>query len=318
MEYYKFLYMKKALLVSFVFIGFVCFAQSPQTQIDSLKKVIDNYREPDENYIKLRSSYVGKKMFLTPTDSTWLDYNLKTLEIAKKISYDEGQVLAYGNIGIVYHYLLSDPYKAIDYYLKGMDVINKYEKLDIYSTNILHNIGLIYYEQEEYKKALIYLNKALEKINISKKNPEVNTKIASKYYTSVLVNLGNIYEELNQPDSSIYYFRKGIDEAKKINNHFYRANALSNITLPLCKTGKLKEALVSIEESLDLVNTYKLEFIRVPVYLNAAKTYADNSDYKKAEDYALKTLNLDKSLNNLNIQSSVWENLAGIYQEKKE
>ena len=308
---------KIKLFVMLFFLSIICFSQSLK-EADSIEVLINNYGKPDKNYIRLRNTFVAKKLFSTPTDSTWLSYNFETLEVAKKLDYKEGEILAYGNIAIVYQYLLSDPYQAIDYNLKSMEIINYNNQLDVYAIPVLHNIGLLYYEQKEYKKALVYFRDALRRIELLNKRKDVNINIASKYHSSVLVNLGNSYNELNKLDSAIYFYKNGIVESEKINNYMAVANAKNGLGLALAKSGRISESKQYIEESINMVDKYKLEFIRMPVYINAAEVALTSHEYEKAEGFASKILALNKSLKNLSIETSIRETLAKVYFRKKD
>ncbi|NOY48645.1 MAG: tetratricopeptide repeat protein, partial [Chlorobi bacterium] len=241
-------------LLCFYFLSFSSLCLSQQKIVDSLEQVISQYEKPDTTYINLRNEYISKKSFLTPTDSTWLDFSLKTLEVANTINYTKGRIMACERIGVVYQYLLSDHYKAIDYYLEGLKIIDGEKSLEKYGVRLLASIGTIYLEQQEFDKALTNFKKALDYFPNS---------------ISMLSNIGNVYGKKKQSDSAIYYYKRAIKEAEKTSNYLYLANTKSDLSFVLSEVGKIKEALVNIEESLALVNTHKLEFIRMAVYINA-------------------------------------------------
>lgn len=316
-DYFNTDIIKKKLFVMALFISTISFSQSLK-EADSIESIINNYGKPDENYVRLRNTFVAKKLFSTPTDSTWLSYNFETLDVARELDYNEGKVLAYGNIAIVYQYLLSDPYQAIDNNLKSMEIINNNGQLDVYAIPTLHNIGLLYYEQKEYDKALVYFLDALERIALLNNREDVKTNITSKYHSSVLVNLGNSYNELNKLDSAIYFYKNGIVESEKINNYMAVANAKNGLGLALAKSGKISESKQFIEESINMVDKYNLEFIRMPVYINATEVALASHEYEKAEGFASKILALNKSLKNLSIEVSIRETLAKVYYRKKD
>jgi tetratricopeptide (TPR) repeat protein/two-component sensor histidine kinase len=303
---------KATCYLGIILLSSICHSQ--QKDIDSLEKLIANYKELDENYVRLRQSYATRKMFLTPLDTTWLAYNQETLEIAKKINYHEGLVLGYTNLGIVYQYLLSNPYKAIDNYLKCVELANKHNDLAPYLVSSLHNIGIIYYNQQEYGKALTYLNQALNTFNTHKHNKN----ISFKHYSTILVNLGNVYASLNKLDSAIHYYEKIIIEAEKANNEVHADNAHSSLGFMLNKKDKIEETLEHTEKSLRLLEKHKLEFVRSPDYLNAAELYLKNTDTIKTESFANKIFSLNKSLNNLETEKGIWETFTNIYEAQSD
>jgi len=58
--------------------------------LDSLEKAITNYKKADTTLVNMRIKYASRKMFLTPADTTWQDYNHKTLSISKQLNYPKG------------------------------------------------------------------------------------------------------------------------------------------------------------------------------------------------------------------------------------
>ncbi len=291
--------MRTRILVVLLFS--MLFSTAQQKEIDSLEKILENYGQPDTTYVRLQMEYMKKKLFLTPSDSSWLDFANKSLQIAEKLDYPLGQALASEKIGIVYQYIYSDPYKALDYYQKSLEVIEKNNINPNYALGNLGNIGIIYYEQGELRLALTYYKKVLGHV---------------EHNITALANIGEVYADLNMRDSSIYFFKRAIDIAKKDKNFLYEANCLSNMALVLQKEKRNKEALNSIERSLELIDLYQLEFIRSMAYANAGMVYLGIDNLEKAQYYSEKALNSKASLNNLYMHKIIWGTLADVYEKK--
>lgn len=283
----------------FCIILFSSLLRAQQNEIDSLKNVIDNYKTSDSTYIKLRNSYLSRKVYASPTDSSLIDYANTTLRIANTLDYKEGKIISYNNLAVVNHYILSDPYKAIENYQHALNLIDNNSKFKNRSLAILNNIGIIYYEQEDYDLAMINFKEMLD---------------FTPNQLNALTNIGNIHGQLKQRDSAIYYFKQGIKEAKRTKSYLNLGNLQSNLSVMLSETDRLDEAVTNIESSLQLVDSLKLEFIRMPVYTNAALVYIKNSDYEKAETYATSALNLNKALRNLFTEKSLWRTLSEVYE----
>ncbi len=294
--------MKYLLLYSLMLLHLVCFAQQQQ-QIDSLKQVIDGYAEPDTTYINLRLNYSRKRFISAPKDSNLLDYNMKTLELSKKLIFRKGEALSLNRIGVIYQYVFSNPYKALESFQESLTIIEKYGLPNRYMLGNIGNIASIYYEQKENEKALSYYKKMLD---------------YPAYRINAYGYIGNIYGNLKQLDSSIHYYKKADKIARETKNILHIANNQSNLSVVLSDANKKEEAITAIEESLDLIDKHKLELIRAATYSNAASVYFKNSDLKKAEQYALDGLNLKDALNNLFIEEKLWEILSKIYEAKKE
>ncbi|WP_197052661.1 histidine kinase [Psychroserpens sp. Hel_I_66] len=279
------------------------FCYSQNAVIDSLENVIENYKTEDTTYVDLRTKFVARKMFITPTDSTWMDYNLKTLEVSKKLNYDKGMMLALNSIGIIEHYFKSDPLKALDHYQDAYAIIEKNPKLEKYTVGVLTNIGLIHYEQQDYEKALKSYKTLL-------KYPQ--------YKTNTFFNIGNIYGHQKKADSSIYYYKEAIISADTIQQILHIANIKSNLGLVQTKAGYTEEGLANTIESINLVEKHNFDLLKVSAFVNAAEVYLKNNNIEKAEYYASQSLNQEGSPNSLATQSSALATLANVYEKKED
>ncbi|WP_299107406.1 histidine kinase [uncultured Winogradskyella sp.] len=293
--------MRRLLTILFLMTSLFCISQNKM--LDSLENVIDNYKTQDTNYVNLRIKYVARKMFLTPTDSTWRAYNLKTLKISEQLNYPKGIGISYNNLGIIKHYFQSKPVEGLAYYQKSYAVFENEPKFQKYVVGVLTNIGLIYLEQQEY-------NKALKSFKALLHNPENKSKFNTEFY------IANVFGEEKKLDSAIYYYKKALVGAEQINRPLYIANIKTNLGLIQTNAGFLKDGLTTMNESLDLIETHNIEGLRVTAYTNAAEVYLKNNDIEKAEYYATNSLKLNKGLQTLSTKNSALATLANVYNEK--
>lgn len=285
-------------------LALLCFYHLGYSQIkeaDSIQKLIEKYEGIDTTLINLRHSYSAKKSMLTPSDTTWLAYNKKTLSMAEDLNYTKGVLLANNNIGVIYHYFRSDPLTALDYYQTAYNISEQNPSLERYQFSMLTNIGLIHYEQEDFDKAMPTFKKLL-------KYPQRKS--------NTLSNIGNIYGLQQQTDSAVYYFKASIKEAKRTGDMLQLANVSNNLGLVQAQAGRLNEGLANTVSSLKMIDSLGLEVVRVPAYINAAEVYMHSGDLDKAEYYATESLNAVKALNNLYTETKSLQTLATI-QEKK-
>jgi len=280
-----------------------CFSQNKM--LDSLENVINNYGKIDTTYVSLRIKYVSRKMFLTPTDTTWASYNRKTLEVSEQLNYPKGIAISYNNLGIINHYFLSDPLEGLEYYQKSYAIFENEPKFQKYAVGVLTNIGLINLEQQEYDKAL----KSFKALLI---NPENKSKFNTQFY------IANVYGEQKKLDSSIYYYKKALIGAEQSKRPLYIANIKTNLGLVQTNAGFLEEGLTTMNESLDLIEAHNIEGLRVTAYTNAAEIYLQNNDIEKAEYYATNSLKLNEALNSLSTKNSALATLANVYSEKED
>lgn len=293
--------MRRFLTILFLMAFLFCFSQNKM--LDSLENVLNNYKTEDTTYVNLRLKFTARKMFITPTDSTWMAYNQKTLAISENLNFAKGIALSYNNIGIIQHYFLSDPLAGLDYYQKSYAIIENNPKFEKYIVGVLSNIGLINYEQQNYDKALNSFRTLL-------KYPQ--NRINTLFY------IGNIYGELKQLDSAMYYYKNALESANLEQQPLYKANIKSNLGLVQTNAGFLEEGLMNTKESLDLIEQHNIEVLRVSAYINAAEVYLKNKDLDQAERYATNSLKLNESLNNLSTENSAMATLANVYYEKED
>ena len=295
--------MKRLLFIIFLMTSIFCFSQNKM--LDSLEKAITNYKKADTTLVNMRIKYASRKMFLTPADTTWQDYNYKTLSISKQLNYPKGIGISYNNLGIIQYYFLSDPLAGLEYYQKSYAIFENDPKFKKYVVGVLTNIGLIHLEQQEFDKAL----KSFKTLLVNPENKGVfNTQF----------HIANVYGEQKKLDSSIYYYKKALigAEQSKDRRPLYIGNIKTNLALVQANAGFLEDGLATINESLDLIETHNIEGLRVTAYTNAAEIYLKNNDIKKAEYYATNSLKLNESLNNLTTKNSALGTLANVYAQK--
>lgn len=294
----------KRILCLLAFVAFVLpiSAQQFQKELDSLSRLMENRSLTDTATIDLRNHYTKQALFANPSDTTLLDFAEKTLEISTKMGYGRGTMLAYERLALIHQYSFSNPYKAQEYYHKALVLMEKDKRLKPYGWSIYGGIGTLYYEQEEYGKALDFFKQVLK----HDKNLEL----------TATANMANIYGSINQLDSAIYYYNKALDMEQVKDNPTYRANLHSNLSLIYGQDGQVDSALVSAEKSIALIEQYGIEFVRPTAYANASMAYMGNSDYEMAEKYAKLSLELSDAQGNLFLQKSAWGTLADVYAAK--
>lgn len=270
-----------------------------QRPLDSLHEDLARRDVIDTALVDLRNDYLRQRLLANPTDTTLLAFANETLEIAGAIRYARGTLLAYERLGLVYQYALGDPYRALEYYQQAMQLAESEDVLASYQAGIIGNIGNIYYEQEEYGKALNYFRRVLAFQN--------DMELAAT------ANIGNIYGNLQQNDSAAYYLKRAISLARETSNWVFLANGLCSLSLVYVHLGETHAAQEAIEESLALIEQHQIGFVRTTAYINAAMVYLAGHDLVHAERFASDALKMDGALNNATVQKAAWATLADVY-----
>lgn len=292
--------MRKSFCYLFFLTSTLTFSQ--QNELDSIADLIKNYKTFDTTYVNLRTHYSRKVLTLKPQDTSQVSFAKKTLKTSEDIGFNKGILQSYQVIGVVNQYILSNPYIALDYYHKAMDVGSRDSSLELESVKLNSYLGVLYYELEEHQKAIPYFKK------IIKQYPSFGS-----YET-----LGNIYGELKKNDSALFYLNKALKLEREAKNFIYLSHTLSNLALIKSRIDEFNEAKENIEESLELVDQYNLEMVRIPVYLNASEVYLNNAELDVSEKYALNALSSTTSLKNASLEKAIWKTLYKVYEKKKD
>lgn len=299
--------MKFPLIITTIFylLSHTTFSQDiMRKELDSIDNLLKHHKKEDTLFVNLRVAYLSRFFLLNPSDTTLISFTQKTLKVSKRLKYDKGVMLSYINLGTLNSRQKSDPYTAIDYYQKALSIIDTDEKLYRYKHNINIELGLIYYEQQDYKKAIKHYK---ESIVIGGSN------LSTSYST-----LGNIYGSINKGDSSIYYYDKAIAIDEKNQSYLHLANNLSNKALVLNGMGEKNKAKEVIDQSIKLTEQYQFDYIKGTVYFNAATIYKDLGELEVAEKYISLAINHKTGLNDLFSRKGLWGTLSEIHETKGE
>jgi len=291
----------KKLTYTFCLAAFM-FCLKPQAQItalDSIKNLLESHSSGDTTYLDLRIKYIDLKIYNDPGDTSLLSFTEETLRIAEKLNYTEGKILSLQKYGIILQYFKGKPLEAIDYYQEALRLIDKNPRHKKHAYSSRANIASIYYEQQEYEKALdLYMQLYQE----------------FKAITIVEQYLGNVYGELEEYDSSIFFFKKAITKADSAKNYAVQANCLAGLSLIYIRIKEPELAVQHIEESINLIDKYGLDILRLAVYTNACEAYLLNENYQKAEKLAKETLNFEPMVSNLYMKKSLYGTLYNVYK----
>lgn len=276
-------------------------ASAQTVEIDSLRKALREYKKKDTAYVLTRINYLKQFVFLHPQDTSMRGYATETLELAQKLDFARGEVAAYQSLGVVAQTVSGDPYLAISYYHKSLEIVRKHPELKRYSAGNNTNIGTILYEQRQFREAIPFLKDAI------KDDP----MLPNSYLT-----LGGIYSELKQNDSSAYYYEKTVSLSQKLKSVIAEAIAYSNLCLVYRDMNRLDKAEFAMTRALELVEKNNIEYARPTTYMNASMVYLAKKDLANAEKFAKKALALEYTSQNLFVQSSAWGTLSDVYEEK--
>jgi tetratricopeptide (TPR) repeat protein len=184
-----------------------------------------------------------------------LEYHKKALEINRERNNREAMAGNYGNIGLVYRYLQDYP-QALEYHKKALEIHEKELNNRGAMAEDYNNIGIVYRVIKDYPQALEYHKKALE---IHEKELNNRGAMAEDYR-----NTGLVYYDMRDYPQALEYHKKALEINSELNYEMDIAKNHYNLSFPLDKMNKKKEAL----KHLHIAKTMLLEFEKRTGYLD--------------------------------------------------
>ena len=176
---------------------------------------------------------------------------------------------------------------ALKHTLLALDHSKQEKNLEL-SYKLNNIIGDIFREIRSYEKALSYYNKALhinKKIKLTRDQFTENGNLThhiNTNYLNILLKKGAAHHSLDHIDSAKYFYKKLIKSSLENNKVLYlKSKAYNNLS-------------------------------------NLFYYYPKERDYKKAEEYALKAINIKEKLGDKASQAASIASLASIYIEQEQ
>ena len=261
--------------------GLVLFSQN--SNIDSLKNLL-NTKHSNEK-ASLLSEIADAYIHNSPNIAQ--KYINEAINEANKNNNIELLPEIYRIYGII-KYFNNELDSSLFYYQKSKKIaVGLNDELAIASVNV--NIGGVFFETNEYNKALSSFLSALEIFN--HKGIKENEAITYN-------NIGLIYNQLNKPDSALFYFNNSLQLKKELNNDLGQAYTLINMAIVEYKfMNDAQKAISYFNTALDilLINKDSIsisilynEFGNFYFYRNdlikAKKSYSESLKYSQKVD----------------------------------
>lgn len=181
--------------------------------------------------------------------------------------------------------LLSKYYVALDYFdgveamllesIKTQNTIKDGDGL-IESYCVL---GMYYWTQKNYDKAILYLNTGL---NILDEQPDEDFKARTQLY------LGFAYESKEQLEKALSHYQSSIELFKNNNNDFYRYYALSKLAGVLLKQNQLEDAYEKINEAVKFAEHNDYPMIKLLGYKRLSTYFEKKNQFEQSVVYLKK------------------------------
>jgi serine phosphatase RsbU (regulator of sigma subunit) len=286
----------------FLFFAFILtFQSSPALNLDSLRIELKKPKLVDSTKI-LTYYELGWEYIYINSDST-LFFGNKALELANKLKNENLIGKVYNLFGACYQ-IKGNYSKALDYYQKNLRIGEKNNNTSILSS--YGNIGAIYMELHDQKKAMIYQRKSL----LMAQRLGDEEKMAVVYS-----NLNNIYNNLNQFNQALDYGLKGLILYKKQNNQSGVASVSGNIGNSYLGLKQIDKALEYFKNCYSISNALGNKYEKTRACIDISSVYNEKKDYSKSIFFLKEAEILAKNNDDLTQLQSVYNALFECYKK---
>jgi len=295
-------YKTMTLLLLMAFSFNLC-AQSPK-KIDSLLQVIET---TTNDSIKLRLTNQVSFYFIfndIERAATLLTNGIKEAQ-EKEFHFGINELT---NTKGIYFDVKGSKDSARYYFEKGLEM-SRNLKIKSIEQMSLNNLGMFYWNNGNFQKALDYFYQALEMNSI---NSPQNIQGESVY----LNNIGLIYQELKQYDKALEHHQKALKIREEINLESEQAISLANMGVCFKSLSRFEESIQSYERAIALAKSANSMRNYYSFHNNIANVYQEMENYQKAIANYKIALERPASLGaNPKSDLSIYSNLTAVYTQ---
>jgi len=230
---------------------------------------------------------------------------------------------AYFRLGLIFGELKNSRV-SIECFKRGLESYSYARKGNKIVIDIYNYLSLLYFDINDYNKAIDYCNKALN--IILKVHGKEHADIADWYN-----NLGIIYERMDENKRALDFHNAALDIKKKIYVEQHSEIAISYYYLGgiYNRLNNYKKAIEYFNEVLDIylkIDEKQSLYMVATTYINLGSIYVELCDYNKAKDYLYKGLNItqktlgEQHLSTVNLYTclGILHDNIGDYEEAKD
>lgn len=212
----------------------------------------------------------------------------EAIPLTKTINDVRAEGVIYTKIGKL-QYLINQPEKAISTLTKAIEIHRENE--DFVNLGLTYNIrGVIQSNLKDYQSALDFFKSATENLYEPK---------SEKYQADVNLNEALVYLKIDQVENAMSKLNRAIEVSKKHELFRTLSSAYINNARAFYKFKDYNLALEQAKLALDVAQEYKLTNQRNEAFLVLSEIYQSKSQFKSANTYLKKHMQLSDSILNV-------------------
>lgn len=212
----------------------------------------------------------------------------------------------YSSIGTTYYYLANYP-KSLDYHFMSFKIRDSLEDGD--KGGSLVNIGAVYSQMENFKKANEYQLRALDYYEAMKMDDGK---------AMALSNISANYLSAKDYKKAMSYQLQSLELERKNKNKPGIAISLDIIGVILMEEGNYPLAEFNMNKALEIKNELGDAAGKGVSFSNLALIYMKQGQYEKAREFSLKAKTISKEVGDLYTYNSTQINMVTIYKGLKD
>lgn len=225
------------------------------------------------------------------------------LKIATETKDSLNMGIAYFVLGERYNYK-SDYETGIAYSLKGIRIIEAFDKSGTTSATLNGSMAATYLMIKDYKKSIEFGEKA----------EALDRRLGdTKSLTSTLINLGNAYDEVGNDDKAMKAYKEALTLAEQENYTSFIAIICEGIAGIMDKQNNLEQIKYYSEKGLAMATQISDSFNIMANYQNLAIYYLRSNQPAKAKEALFKALKISNTYDYKEAKATIFQSLSNVF-----
>ncbi len=281
-----------------------------QTQkLDSIKQLMKTAKDTTlVNLLRLQGDHIRRQNL-----EEALKLYQQSIEKAQEIGYLRGEIKGLHAIGIS-HGMAGEYPESLGYMRQSLALATENQMFEEMAFNY-GTLGIVYKRIGDYATSQEYYLRVLK----LRDSLQLDTDGANRNMAATYINLGNLYDLMDQQDKAIESYEKAIGVAPDRERAAYQQSVLRNLAVMDMENKDYEAALDKLLRSATYLETQEQvdEVNLSTIYSNIGNCYLNLGQWKAADNYLKKALQLAKKLDLKHEISLIFQNLAELRLREK-